>query len=274
MSAGEPGRIIAAGDWHGNTGWAQHVIWQAKTHLAEEERRIILHLGDFGIWPGGRDYLFRVSAALDQADADLLFVDGNHEDHARLCAEREKAPLMAWGSRLPIPIGSGSRTVGARIHWLWRGHRWTWHDRTWLALGGGVSLDRAIRTEGKNWWPQEEIGAEQAARVIVDGGADVMVTHDCPSGVRHTFPPPPSFWDARDLARNDAHRERLQRIVDAVQPSHLMHGHLHRSYQRTCDFGYGPVEVTGLDCDEGGGANWAVLDVRTMTWCEPAGEES
>ena len=56
------------------------------------------------------------------------------------------------------------------------------------------------------------------------------------------------------------------RVVDAVQPSHLLHGHLHRSYQRTCDFGYGPVEVTGLDCDEGDGANWAVLNVKSMTW--------
>ena len=260
----EPRRIMVAGDWHGNAAWAKKVIWEAKTLLAGEETRIILHLGDFGVWPGGENYLTQVAFALDQADARLWFADGNHEWFPRLAAQRRDAERCR-DQNLPL-VAVDAYDV---IWHLPRGHRWTWHGRTWLALGGGVSLDRAIRTEGRTWWPEEEITPEQAAKVIVDGGADVMVTHDCPSGVRHTFPPPPSFWDARDLARNDAHRELLQRVVDAVQPSHLMHGHLHRSYQRTSDFGYGPVEVTGLDCDEGDGANWAVLDVKTMEWDSP-----
>jgi len=92
----------------------------------------------------------------------------------------------------------------------------------------------------------------------------VMVCHDCPASVAHVFPQPPSWWEPADLARNDAHRARLQRIVDAVRPSHLMHGHLHRAYQRTCDFGYGPVQVTGLAAD-GSLRNFAVLDVESMT---------
>jgi Calcineurin-like phosphoesterase len=259
LSAPAPGRVLAAGDWHANTRWARHVIREAKALLADEDRRIILHLGDFGIWPGeeGRDYLFRVSAALDQADAELWFVDGNHEDFSRLDAEKERAPWMARGSRTPIPIGSGSAAIGARISWLWRGFRWEWHGRTWLALGGGVSLDKGRRTEGKDWWPQEEITAGQER--------DVMLTHECPSGVTHTFPPPPSWWDPADLARNDAHRERLQRVVDAVRPLHLMHGHLHIGYQRMCDVGFGPVQVTGLDCD-GKEWNYAILDARSMEW--------
>ena len=84
-----------------------------------------------------------------------------------------------------------------------------------------------------------------------------MVTHDCPAGVVHAFGPRPREWAEADLARSERHAQRLQRIVDAVQPSHLMHGHLHMAYQRVCDFGYGPVEVTGLDRDGGRGPNWA-----------------
>lgn len=273
-------RIIVAGDWHGNAKWAMHVIWMAKETLAGEEQRIILHLGDFGIWPGeaGRDYLAKVTMALEQADADLWFVDGNHEDFSRLAAEEHShlgAELEYGPSKPgPLPVSAGLRGYGARVFWLPRGYRWAWHGRTWLALGGGVSLDKAIRAEGKDWWPQEEITPEQAARVIVDGGADVLVSHDCPSGVRHAFPPPPRFWDARDLARNDAHRELLQRVADAVQPSHILHGHLHRAYQRTTEMPWGPVQVTGLDCDEGDGANWAVLDVKTMEWELPARGEA
>ena len=44
-----------------------------------------------------------------------------------------------------------------------------------------------------------------------------------------------------------------------------MHGHLHRAYQRSCDFGYGPVQVTGLDADSRL-RNFAVLDVADMRW--------
>jgi len=259
-------RIVVAGDWHGNAEWAVHVIGMAADALDDTSpfaSRIILHLGDFGIWPGdgGRKYLRQVSEALKAADTTLWFVDGNHEDFPQI---HERVEFNRGWS-----ISLGETEIAAGIYWQPRGSRWLWHGREWLALGGGVSLDRAIRTEGETWWPEEEITGEQEREAIEGGHADVMVTHDCPAKVTHTFPPPPSFWDVRDLARADAHRERLQRVVDAVQPAHLMHGHLHRSYQRTCDFGYGPVEVTGLDCDEGDGANWAVLDVKTMEWEAP-----
>ena len=113
---------------------------------------------------------------------------------------------------------------------------------------------------------EEEITDEQEARVIAGGHADVMVCHDCPAGVVHAFGPRPPEWAETDLARSERHAQRLQRVVDAVQPSHLMHGHLHMAYQRVCDFGWGPVEVTGLDRDGGRGPNWAVLDVKSMTW--------
>jgi hypothetical protein len=92
-----------------------------------------------------------------------------------------------------------------------------------------------------------------------------MVCHDCPAAVTHAFPAPPPECHPPDLVRNDAHRLRLQRIADSVRPAHLMHGHLHRAYQRTCDFGYGPVQVTGLGTD-GSMRNFAVLDVTMMTW--------
>jgi Calcineurin-like phosphoesterase len=250
-----PGRVLVAGDWHGNRYWALNVIHRVPQLLAGEQRRLLVHLGDFGIWPGdeGRRYLTAVSTALGQVDAELWFVDGNHEDFTQL-AEMD-------GNAAP----DGRVPVRPHICHLPRGHRWAWHGRTWLACGGGVSLDTALRRPGHDWWPQEEITDEQEAAIIGSGTAEVMVCHDCPAAVPHVFPPPPSQWSPADLARNDAHRQRLQRIADAVRPAHLMHGHLHRAYQRTCDFGYGPVQVTGLAAD-GSMRNFAVLDVTTMEW--------
>ena len=248
-----PGRVLVAGDWHGNREWALSVIKRVPQLLAGEQTRLILQLGDFGIWPGteGRRYLDSVSAVLDLVNAQLWFVDGNHEDFPQLAR-------LAGGT-----VAGGRVAVRPNVCHLQRGHRWQWHGRTWLACGGGVSLDKAGRTEGIDWWPQEEITSAQETAITASGHADVMVCHNCPSGVAHAFGRPPSWWAPADLARNDAHRERLQRIVDAVRPAHLMHGHLHRAYQRTCDFGYGAVQVTGLAAD-GSLRNFAVLEVASI----------
>lgn len=249
-----PRRVLLAGDWHGDADWAAHVIKMAETLLEGEPQPLVLQLGDFGLWPGhaGATYLEAVREACQKTGVLVRFIDGNHEDFTQIEALRMN-PAERYGGAAPLA-------------WIPRGHRWRWHGRTWLALGGAVSLDRAIRREGASWWPQEEITATEAEAVIGDGHADVMITHDCPSGVRHSFPPPPRFWDARDLARGDAHRELLQRVVSQARPRWLMHGHLHRAYQRVCDLGYGPVEVTGLDSGEGDGPNYAVLDVQSMEW--------
>jgi Calcineurin-like phosphoesterase len=254
-----PERIGVAGDWHGNTAWATRAVRKMAALLPADGPRVIVHLGDFGIWPGssGREYLSRLDAELAAARAELSFVDGNHEDFTRL-------------ARLQ-PGPDGRAQVTERIWYLPRGHRWRWHGRDWLALGGAVSLDRAGRTEGADWWPEEEITRLQAVSVMQAGPADVMVTHECPAGIEHVFPPAPSWWSPADLRRSDAHRSLLREVVLAVRPHWLMHGHLHLGYQRRVDLGGGPIEVTGLDCDGADSGNWAILDVTSMRWLRFAG---
>lgn len=254
-----PERIALAGDWHGNTAWAVRAIRKMAALLPQDGPRVIVHLGDFGIWPGidGRDYLSALDAALTAAGAELWFVDGNHEDFTQLARLR--------------PGPDGREPVTGRIWHLPRGYRWRWHERDWLALGGAVSLDRAGRTAGIDWWPEEEITPAQARSVMAAGPADVMVTHECPAGVEHVFPPPPSWWSRDDLRRSDAHQGLLREVVLAVRPGWLMHGHLHIGYQRRVDLGGGVIEVTGFDCDGAESLNWAILDIRTMRWLHLAG---
>jgi hypothetical protein len=254
-----PERIGVAGDWHGNTAWAVRAVRKIDALLPAAGPRVVLHLGDFGIWPGpgGRSYLAELTSALEAADVSLWFVDGNHEDFTQLARLR--------------PGPDGREQVTERIWHLPRGYRWRWAGREWLALGGAVSLDRAGRAEGISWWPEEEITRAQAGAVIEAGPADVMVTHECPAGIEHAFPPPPSWWSADDLRRNEAHRALMREIVLAVRPRFLMHGHLHIGYQRRVDLGFGPFEVTGLDCDGAESLNWAILDPRSMRWLHFAG---
>jgi hypothetical protein len=249
-----PTRIGVAGDWHGNTGWAVRAIRRSCAALPADAPKIVLHLGDFGIWPdrGGQEFLARADEALASAGAQLWFVDGNHEDHAMLARLR--------------PGADGRSRVTDRIWHLPRGYRWSWHGRQWLALGGAVSPDRAERTAGRDWWPEEEITAGQAAAVVAGGPADVMVTHDCPAGISHAFTAPPPSWARADIVRGDRHRQRLADVAGAVRPRWLMHGHLHEYYRRTVDLGWGPVTVTGLDCDGAQHGNWGILDITQLRW--------
>ena len=85
-----PERIGVAADWHGNTAWATRAVRKMAALLPADGPRVIVHLGDFGFWPGprGREYLSRLDAALAAAGAELSFVDGNHEDFTELARLR------------------------------------------------------------------------------------------------------------------------------------------------------------------------------------------
>lgn len=256
----DPDFVVLAGDWHGNTGWACHVVEEAAKLLPDERQKIIVHAGDFGVWPGaaGRRYLDEVAKALWIHGVYLWFVDGNHEWHPELIALRKEE--QGKGNQGLVPIDSCS-TSRARIFWIPRGHRWEWNHQVWMGLGGAVSVDAAVRTEGKTWWREEAFTAEDLDRARSLGHADVMVTHDVPDAVKLTFDPPPRFWDVMDIARSDAHRAQLQDVVDVVQPEVLVHGHAHQVV-RTTIAPYG-TQVIGLHMD-GENGNYTLFDTRTL----------
>ena len=255
-----PTRVLVAGDWHGATDWAVGVIEQLPKLLPDEPHPLILHAGDFGVWPGlaGKMYLRAVHNALADVGATLWFVDGNHEDHARLGQLWKR---VYTGKPIGFPLNI--RNAESLIHWLPRGHRWTWHDRVWLALGGATSVDWKVRREGISWWPQEAITYRQGMDVMAAGKADVMLTHDCPDNVPMRLPDAPGWWD---MEAAEDHREKLGVIVDEVKPSWLIHGHYHLHHQTTVQRDYGPLHVTGLDQNGALRGNYQVLNVQTMEW--------
>src|SRR5260370_37832392 len=94
---GPPRRLVVAGDWDGNQAWAVNVIRRVPQLLAGQHVRLILQLGDFGIWPdtAGKRYLASLGGALDAVGAQLWFIDGNHEDFWQL--ERMAGSALADG---------------------------------------------------------------------------------------------------------------------------------------------------------------------------------
>lgn len=257
----DPDQVLIVGDWHANALWAKAVIGHVP-RILPEARRVIVHTGDFGVWPNwdhGTDFLNVVDAALDEVDAELWFVDGNHEDHAYLTMLMQQRPVEERRTT-PYPIRD-------RIMWLPRGYRWRWHDRTWLALGGATSVDRKLRTVGVDWFANESIHHSDYIAAVDRGHADVMVTHDCPQGVRLRTPKAnPGWWN---LGPAEEHRRLLLRITEHVQPGWLFHGHYHLFHDDTINLGWGPLRVVGLDCDGAYAGQSVVCDVRDMTITNP-----
>lgn len=254
-----PDHVVVAGDWHRNARWSVRIAERLPELLPGELPRVVVHCGDFGIWGNqeGQEYLSRLSRALRAADAFVLFVDGNHEDHAL---------LRKFGAHTPKeePV-----EVTKRIWWLPRGLRWRWQGNQWLALGGAVSVDRVFLKHGVDWWPEEEISDADAATAATGGVADVMVCHDRPAFAPLVLPKPPRSWRQSDLLRSDIHRQRLQAVVEHVKPRLLVHGHYHSEDDTMVPTPWGELRVTGLDCDGGHGANVRVLNTRTLAWVRP-----
>lgn len=241
----EPGRIAVAGDWHGNLSWSVAAV----EHAAEAGADVIVHLGDFG-YEFRATFITGLDRALRSAGLPLLFVDGNHE-----CF-----PVL---DRYPIRP-SGLRQVSDTIWHLPRGFRWTWAGLRFLACGGAHSVDRPWRVPGASWWAGEWITDADVQRCAAGGPADVLISHDCPTGV--DIPGlRPDLFPPLEILRADEHRAVLRRVVDATRPGMIWHGHYHQRYTWTGDLGYGPVTVRGLDCDATTmAANVRVVDVADL----------
>lgn len=249
--------VTLAGDWHGDAGWAARAIEQA----AAAGSRLVVQLGDFGLWPGdaGEGYLDAVELACRRHDVVVFWLDGNHEDFDRL-------------ARYPI-APNGLRPVRPNVWHLPRGTRWTWHGQVWLAVGGAVSVDRARREPGTSWWWQETLKPDEAASIAAAGPADVLLTHDRPAMAQAALGEFPGSWHAQGLANGwaredlhaaDEHSALLQTVVDAVMPSRLFHGHMHERYDALINpatWGR-PCRVTGLD-QQGGRSNLLHLTLPT-----------
>ena len=202
-------RVLAAGDWHGNRDWAAQCFEVA----AERECQAVLQLGDFGLWPGREDaWLDHVDYLAGQAGVDLVWIDGNHENHALL------------GEWVEDADAEGLVRMRPRVTWASRGARWEWSGVRFGALGGAVSIDRFLRRAGMNWWP-EEVTTQADVDRLGDAPLDILVTHTAPTTttrpIRRLPLPPSILADAQEV------RSLLDQAVARTRPKLVLHGHWH-----------------------------------------------
>lgn len=204
------------GDTHGNTMWTMDAI----KALHAKGARVILHVGDFGFWPGksGARYVRKVNKVLTDLDMIMLVTLGNHEDYSQTA----KAVQVEG-----MPVGFTHLTHVPRLIILDRPTRWMMGDRSFLSVGGANSIDYHARTLGKDYWLEEQITDEDVDNARVGGYADVMVTHDTATGVMGDVTDSADEWTDEGFKYAQKSSDQVKRIMDEVQPRLNLFGHYH-----------------------------------------------
>lgn len=204
-----PTWVLIAGDWHRN----HFAAFPKKVIKLAQEMKIdtIIHLGDFGYKYGTTDaYTFEkpLHQALLEAEVTLVWVDGNHDNHALL----RELPVRADGF-----VQTGAR---GNIYHAPRGHRWEWTGKKFASLGGAWSPNWQSLVEGKTLFSSLEETTWADLERLGNAPLDYLLTHDTPErlAIKGIF----------GTTKKTVTREILQKAVDATKPSRIFSGHWHR----------------------------------------------
>lgn len=255
--------VVVAGDWHGNLDWIVRAI-RAASRMGVQT---LLHLGDFGLWPGWSSDLLRhvdrcVAESRGRTTAPglerVLVTPGNHEDWAAL------DELFAAHPGKAVRV---SESVWA----LPRGFRFTIGGRTFLSFGGAASIDFAHRVLHHSWWPSEMPTLDDVEKTTAGGAAEVLLTHDAGNRVTPLIEDilyGPSMWSPTELQYSAASRILINYVVEGTSPLLQFHGHYHvrdsAIFERE---GLPPHRVEALSADHLDG-NLVLLNLHDLSVTE------
>lgn len=259
MTSPDFNQIGLAGDWHGDTGWAKRALLMF-SHVGMKH---VLHVGDFGFWPGnsGRKFLYKVNKYAALYGITLYITLGNHEDYVKIASFVPHPELEGFVYNPDYP-----NIVVAN-----RGARWIWNNVSFVSLGGANSIDFTGRTEGIDWWKEERITLGDIYRTVEGGHADIMISHDCPAGVNimGSHREEKNGWLPTELAYANESRMALRQAVDGVKPDMMFHGHYHLFRDLTTVLNDGledyTVRTIGLDMN-GNPNNMMIFELATRDY--------
>lgn len=150
--------------------------WKEQIHPVLKAEDTIIVAGDFGVggWKDEEDASVTEEQFYDwisKQPYSVLFVDGNHENFDKLYAY----PVEMW-------MGGNVHKLRPNLIHLMRGEVYEIDGKKIFTFGGGYSIDKAWRVEGRSWWPQEmpsEKEYENARRNLEknNDSVDYIITH-------------------------------------------------------------------------------------------------
>lgn len=244
------GKVGLLGDIHGDLDWLE----AACGTLVRAEVSYIIQVGDFQHFdhPNPDQYYRAVDQILGRQGLRCVFIGGNHEHFPYLRSQR---------------LGASGYIIGKNLTFADRGWRWTRGDIRFVALGGAATYRTAPRTEGVNWWPEDEIvRAEEVAAIVQAGPADVLVCHDAPGAVR--------FDGEQPFPRGEETRQNLNVAAADLGVQLVLHGHLHRRMTNQIELAGQTIRVEGLGKAGQPVGAVAVLNLGDLTVTDLNGEEA
>lgn len=188
-------KTIITGDIHNDFG-------SLNTLINKKNPDLVICCGDFGYWPK----LGRPFSDIKNKNTKILWCDGNHEDH--------------WSLK-----NRNTDELAPNVIYMPRGSTYTLPDgRTILFMGGAESIDKAIRTEGRDWFREETISNSDFRNVPnpMDTKVDIVVSHTCPEELLEKMIQYNSY---KSLEPSNT---ALSRIWDMFNPSLWFFGHWHK----------------------------------------------
>ena len=199
--------IFVTGDTHGDVDYKKLLSLKEK-NLSYDDYLIIC--GDAAIcWSQFELPYFK--ALYNDIGCTIIYIDGNHENFEML-------------SRMPLVEYKGAlmHQIDKHIFHVLRGEIMTLEGKTFLCIGGAISIDKMYRTPCITWWPEEEITFHDIDNALnnlekVNNKVDYVITHCCDTKtVIKAF----SF-------RRDICTDQLNFIDKVVTYKHWYFGHYH-----------------------------------------------
>lgn len=106
-----------------------------------------------------------------------------------------------------------------------------------MFIGGALSIDRHLRLEDYNWWPDEELSIKQLDDMITVYLAEkprVMITHDCPREAGDAIYYGGRSWGSIERSSYDKLESRSEQAFQSMWSAHApdlwVFGHWHHSF--------------------------------------------
>lgn len=153
-----------------------------------------------------------------------LFVDGNHENFARL----NSYPVEEWHG------GKVHKIRPSVIH-LMRGQIFDINGYKWFTYGGAESTDQYWRIPYESWWPEETPSIEEYNEGVhnlraVDFKVDYIITHAMPQSYLENF-----FYTAKAYTKPNGTSYQLQdfKLMCEYREWYCGHYHMDMSFDKT-----------------------------------------
>lgn len=161
--------VFITGDCHQQ--FDKLFFFAKKMSLTENDSIIIL--GDFGLcWRHDKKDFNQYVNEWENFEykCNLYWLQGNHENYKII----EK-----------LPIENNMRKCSDHIYMLERGQVYNFDNKRCLVMGGADSVDKFRRTEGLNWWRQEQISEEDVVAALSHESLDFdyVFSHAAPASI-------------------------------------------------------------------------------------------